>query len=252
MCVKDILVLYKPEAKFAGVERTSTQMETEIIAAYQQANDGLAASGVRFTIRVVRVEQVAYDGEDGPDASHDVLYDLANNENFGSDVHAIRDRHGADLVQLVGLYDDVCVIGFTMNVPTTAFDIYGISVVSMNCLSNLSHIHEIGHNFGANHDRENALSVNNYGYAYRECDGEAYETGCSAAPMVNVFSTPFKMYDDRPQGTHEENNVRVLNEATDTIVNFRQRKGSYETLTEFRAAYGAVRPSRSAAAQEHG
>lgn len=57
--VIDMLVLYTPEAKFAGVERTSSQMESDIIAAYQQANDGLAASGVRFTIRVVRVEQVA-------------------------------------------------------------------------------------------------------------------------------------------------------------------------------------------------
>ena len=234
--VIDMLVLYTPEAKFAGVERTSSQMESEIIAAYQQANDGLAASGVRFTIRVVRVEQVAYDGGDRPDASHDVLVDLANNENFGSDVHAARDRYGADLVQLVGLYDDVCGMGFTMGVPTTGFDMYGFSVVSTNCLSNLSHIHEVGHNFGAHHDRGNALSVNNYGYAYRKCDGDnpfrtimAYEAGCSEAPRVNVFSTPFKMYDGRPQGTEEANNVRVLNEATDTIVNFRHRKRSYET-----------------------
>ena len=230
--VVDMLVLYTPEAKFAEAERTSSQMETEIIAAYQHANDGLVASGVGFTIRVVRVEQVAYEGGGGPDASRDMLYDLANNQNFGSDVHAIRDHHGADLVQLVGFHDDVCGIGFSMGVPTTGFDMYGFSVVSIGCLSNLSHIHEIGHNFGANHDRANALSINNYGYAYRECDGNrpfrtimAYETGCSAAPRVNVFSTPFRMYDGRLQGTHEENNVRVLNEAMDTIINFRHPRG---------------------------
>ena len=41
----------------------------------------------------------------------------------------------------------------------------------------------------------------------------AYSTGCSVAPRVNVFSNPDMAYDGQPQGTADENNARVLNEA---------------------------------------
>ncbi|CAN0476998.1 unnamed protein product, partial [Laminaria digitata] len=40
-----------------------------------------------------------------------------------------------------------------MQIPTSAFDQYGYSVVHTNCLPNFSHTHEVGHNLGANHDR---------------------------------------------------------------------------------------------------
>lgn len=60
---------------------------------------------------------------------------------------------------------------FTMQTPTVAFAKYGYSVVHTNCLSNFSHIHEIGHNMGANHDKDNAGTGHAYAYAHRYCDG---------------------------------------------------------------------------------
>ena len=105
--VIDLLVLYTSNAMF-GSERGSEQLETDIAASFQEANDGLAASGVDFTIRIVHMEEVAYQESD---ASMDALYDLRDNENFGIDVHALRDQTGADLVQLVGLFFDTCGMG---------------------------------------------------------------------------------------------------------------------------------------------
>lgn len=61
---------------------------------------------------------------------------------------------------------------FTMDTPTAGFSNYGFSVVHTNCLSNFSHIHELGHNFGANHDAANAQTDHTYSYAYRKCTGE--------------------------------------------------------------------------------
>lgn len=120
-----------------------------------------------------------------------------------------------------------------MGVPTAAFSELGYSVVNVDCLSNFSHIHEIGHNLGANHDKANANSVHPYNYAYRQCTGlrpfrtiMAYANDCLLAPRVNVFSNPNKMYDGRFQGTEEENNARVLNEAMATVVNFRESNTS--------------------------
>ncbi|CAN0513178.1 unnamed protein product, partial [Laminaria digitata] len=60
---------------------------------------------------------------------------------------------------------------FTMKVPTAAFAPYGYSVVHTNCLVNFSHIHEIGHNLGANHDRINSDAVHDYAHGFRQCKG---------------------------------------------------------------------------------
>lgn len=61
--VVDVLVLYTQNAMFdstslAGAERSSSQMETDIAASYQGANDALAASGVDFSVRLVHMREV--------------------------------------------------------------------------------------------------------------------------------------------------------------------------------------------------
>lgn len=122
--VIDLLVLYTAEAVVDPVsEWANSQMESEIVAAYAEANVGLAASGVDFSIRVVHMQQVDHEGGDGRVST--ALYDMYDNERFGSDVHALRDLYGADLVQLVGLYSDACGVAFTMEERSLAFAEFG-------------------------------------------------------------------------------------------------------------------------------
>ncbi|CAM9859463.1 unnamed protein product, partial [Hapterophycus canaliculatus] len=229
--VVDVLILYTKNAmkesnSDAVIGRSTSQMETDIATSFQGANNALTDSGVDFAIRVVHMQEVSYVESS---SIVDAVYDLKNNENFDIDVHKLRDDHGADLVQLVGFYLNTCGIGFTMSSPTSGFAKYGFSVVHTNCLPNFSHIHELGHNCGANHDKENAVTSHSYSYAYRVCSGAkpfrtimAYSTDCSAAPRVNVFSNPDLMYAGSPQGSEDANNARVLNEAMSTVVNFRE------------------------------
>lgn len=61
--VVDVLVLYTNKAKLdsttlAGAERSSAQMETDIAASYQGANEALTASGVNFQVRLVNIREV--------------------------------------------------------------------------------------------------------------------------------------------------------------------------------------------------
>lgn len=61
--VIDVLVLYTKNAlldsnTLAGDKRTNSQMETDIASSYQEANNALAASGVDFSIRIVRMLEV--------------------------------------------------------------------------------------------------------------------------------------------------------------------------------------------------
>ena len=63
--VIDVLVIYTPNARLdstslAGADRSSSQMETDIAASFQGANDALEASGVNFSIRVVHMREVRY------------------------------------------------------------------------------------------------------------------------------------------------------------------------------------------------
>ena len=58
-----------------------------------------------------------------------------------------------------------------MKTPTARFEGFGYSIVHVHCLPNLSHIHEIGHNLGANHDHESSASIHAYAHAQRYCDG---------------------------------------------------------------------------------
>ncbi|CAM9855433.1 unnamed protein product [Hapterophycus canaliculatus] len=60
-----------------------------------------------------------------------------------------------------------------MAVPRAAFGTYAYSIVHVHCLMNLSHIHELGHNMGANHNRESSATSHDYAHAQRYCSGDA-------------------------------------------------------------------------------
>ncbi|CAM9749061.1 unnamed protein product, partial [Laminaria digitata] len=129
---------------------------------------------------------------------------------------------------MYGNYDSSCGLGYVMTTPDSRFEIFGYSIVHVNCINNFSHIHEIGHNMGANHNKENSNSAHEYAFAQRYCDGDApyrtimaYESGCSNAPRVNMFSNPELEYAGKSQGTATADNARVIREAVSTVANFR-------------------------------
>ncbi|CAM9605666.1 unnamed protein product, partial [Ectocarpus fasciculatus] len=226
----DVMVLYTAAAMIssgtAGTLLTNQQMETEIITAYATANDALADSGISATLNVVHIAQarlLLVDFVEGLEMNPDLSY-IAKEEIFDS----LRTEYGADLVQIVGYYDDSCGTGYVMATPRAAFEGFGYSIVHTHCLDNLSHIHEIGHNMGANHNREDTSSEHDYAHAQRYCTGDApyrtimaYETGCLQAPRVAMFSTQDKTYASKSLGTMSTDNARVIEESLSTVVNFR-------------------------------
>lgn len=74
-----------------------------------------------------------------------------------NDVHAIRDICGADLVcLLVKNLGDSCGIAYTWSSYPSGFSDWAFSVVDLDCISDLTFAHELGHNMGCHHDRDNA------------------------------------------------------------------------------------------------
>lgn len=63
-------------------------------------------------------------------------------------------------------------VRYVMQTPNSRFDAFAYSIVHVHCINNLSHIHEVGHNMGANHDRESTETSHDYAHAQRYCDGD--------------------------------------------------------------------------------
>jgi hypothetical protein len=122
------------------------------------------------------------------------------------EIHPLRDQVGADLVCLaVNRPDSGCSgIGYVLQHPTQVAsdtignDLYGFTVVGYGLITSTSVVsHELGHNFGCQHDRENAggaVGAYSYSYGYRFYgqNGVQYRTIMAYAPGIRLgyFSNP--------------------------------------------------------------
>eukprot|EP00752_Nemacystus_decipiens_P011073 g9837.t1 len=221
----DVMVLYTRAAMVSsGTDTllTEAQMETEIITHFATANDALADSGIDAVLNLVHVQQASrvslVPGVDFKEST-DMKTDLSTITMSTPEFDSLRSTYGADLVQLIGYYDESCGSGYVMKNPTAKFEDYGYSIVHVHCLLNLSHIHEIGHNLGANHDIESSTDIHDYAHAERHCSGDnpyrtvmAYDTSCVAAPRVALFSSPEITYLGKAAGSGSTDNARKIKE----------------------------------------
>lgn len=181
----DILVLYTPLAAAQG------NIAPLIDAAVESANSAFADSFTGVQIRLVHAAEVDYteSGSTGTDLSR--LRDTST--AFMPEAHALRDQYGADLVCLL-VAEGGCGVGYVMSTPSPAFQANAFSVVRRDCaVGNRSFVHELGHNLGCAHDRDNAGVVGafSYSWGYRTTD-EFYRTVMAYSPGVRrgVFSNP--------------------------------------------------------------
>jgi peptidyl-Asp metalloendopeptidase len=152
-----VLFAYTQAACCAVVNLASTctlaqcqaQTEAAIALATDETNQGFINSGINIRMRTLGSMFVSYD-EVGTFENHlDRLTDRAPTDNIMNDVHAERDRLGADLVSLIVKDDTYCGIGWLDSDAAYAF-----TAVSETCLTgDYTVAHEIGHNIGCEHDR---------------------------------------------------------------------------------------------------
>ena len=166
----DIMVLYTPASRDAagGV----SEIENQIAFAIGRTNLAYANSSATHRLNLVYTGVVSYTEPSGGVDSNALLGDLADTSDGVLDtVHGLRDSVQADLVSLIYEVDDGGWCGWgqtqeTANADTT--DHRAFSVVKRSCAGiNLSFAHEIGHNMGALHDRDNAgTSTLDYNYGH--------------------------------------------------------------------------------------
>ena len=170
-----------------------------------ETNQALAASGVRHRLRLVERSEVAYD-ETG-DSFVDVVRLLRGSDGHLDEVHALRDRVGADIVSLMVGESDHCDRGAVT-----------FSLTRQGC----GFTHVLGHHLGLFHDRYDVHGegrgaahpaygyVNQPGLAAGAARGRRWRTimsepsQCSDAgtvcPRVLRFSNARQSYNGDPLG----------------------------------------------------
>jgi Metallo-peptidase family M12 len=218
--VLKVLWMYTPQARAVYGEATLRSM---IAAGVSTANLALVNSGIK--LKIVCVGMFATEGYNTNDHMQ-TLDDLNNGRVPG--VLRKRNLYKADLVQVVIQDSSYCGYGSLMQTPSVAFEKYGYSTVFAGCFSNLSNLHELLHNLGANHDRSSAGAVadgsTNYGYRYCDKPGSfrtVMSYSCPSSTRVPYISSPNLWYMGRRTGSAEADNVSTIKKALWTASNFR-------------------------------
>lgn len=193
---QDILMAYTPaaEAAVGGWD----QIRAECQLAVDAANLAYDLSGFSSDLNLVHVMGTNYDEDEAWDYEEHVEFLYYPNDEQMDDVPVMRDRVGADFVSvLIDGRDNfgnvrTCGIAPVMQAgqDNPLFAPLALSVVSVQCAAdNWSLAHEVGHNRGCAHNREDAevLGPFSYGFGHRWFDGD----GTGQRTIMSYDSAPF-------------------------------------------------------------
>ncbi len=206
----------------SAANNATPSMSGLINLAISESNQGYANSSVAVTLQLAGSGLVTYT-ETGNFSTELSRY-RSTSDGYMDAIHTQRNNVAADVAVLIVNGSAYCGIGY-MNVNAAS----AFTVVARTCATGYySFAHEIGHNFGANHDPANASgSPYAYGHGYQYPAGRwrtimAYACASVSCTRINYWSNPNKTYNGVAMGTAAtHNNARVLNQRAATVAAFR-------------------------------
>jgi len=206
---------------------TEASIRSLIDLAIFETNTAYSLSGVNVVLNLVHA---AYDDYVETDDMGTTLHALSAKPS----VHALRQAYGADVVSIIVGRGQHCRMAYMG--PSIGL-MYSVSYYS--CATGYYTFgHEIGHNFGLNHDRgsENQCTDAGYNYGYRdpraelrsilayacnanECTGNPLPGGAPCTQVLR-FSNTYALYNGKPIGDANNNSARRINEVAAEVSNY--------------------------------
>lgn len=222
----DLLVVYTPQARNAA--GGTNAIAGQIRSAVASTNQAFVNSRIAASIRLVGAEEVAYNESRALETDLERLRNRS--DGYMDSVHSLRDKYGADLVSLFVSDGDYAGLGYKLisaNDPGRAELGYTVVLAPYAGAPEYVLAHELGHNFGATHDRENSEGPGfaSYAYGYRFTVGNTtYRDIMSYDPgvLIPYFSNPDVTYAGVPTGSSTANVARVINQTARIVANYRK------------------------------
>jgi uncharacterized repeat protein (TIGR02543 family) len=198
----DVMILYTPGLASRLGGGLSARLDQLVALSNQAYRD----SGVYINLRLVHKEQVNYSDTTTNSAALDALTKGTDTALAG--VANLRNTKGADLVSLIRPFNystsggscGVAWVGGYGGQPISGYANYGYSVISdgkdVNSsgyyCTDLTFVHELGHNMGSMHDRANSGGgMGAYPYSYGHGVSGTFGTVMSYInPRIGKFSNP--------------------------------------------------------------
>jgi hypothetical protein len=236
----DVMIVYTPAAaQWASINGGGIQnVMNQAMALAQLSFDN---SGVDINVKLVHTYQANYT-ETGD--SRDDLSNITN--GLIPNVHDLRNQHGADLVAFFTRTNDTGGVAWYLDNSNGRSD-YGFSITRVQQASwTTTHAHEMAHNMGSDHSRNQSRSAASdgllfeysTGWRWRGNDGRVYLSVMTydnpedqdPGTEVEYFSNPAVNYQGVPTGSYSgpyapADNARSLNEMREVISNYRPSSG---------------------------
>ncbi|MGW6615166.1 InlB B-repeat-containing protein [Streptomyces erythrochromogenes] len=247
----DVVFAYTPAA-LAEVGGSIDAVNARIQYGVNQVNSALANANVPASLHVVGTYQTQPTGMVNENVN--TLLGMISNSNntvLGVDAAAARRASSADLVALlasVPVGNSSGASSLPIPAPSAMTSAAAFSVTSILSVTGWANFgHEIGHNFGMQHDRLTFSrqagtppeGTSNYGWVTPNGQHHtlmAYNTACpQACNVVNTYSNTQYFWGDQPLGNAENNNAARALQSADVLAAYRPTRATNRRSLTFAA-----------------